>query len=105
MAAQLRLAAVLADPVHSDLAPKPRAHPTAVPKPSSGAAIDPSNWYKHINWLNTIVLLAIPTAAAVAALSTPLLWKTLVWAVAYYFITGTGITAGTSAVALLFPSS
>jgi stearoyl-CoA desaturase (Delta-9 desaturase) len=54
------------------------------------------NWYKHINWLNVVLIVGIPIYGLVAAYGTPLHWKTALWAVAYYFMTGMGITAGMS---------
>ncbi|KAF2217935.1 hypothetical protein CERZMDRAFT_31589 [Cercospora zeae-maydis SCOH1-5] len=52
------------------------------------------NWYKHVNWLNVILIVGIPVAGLITAIWTPLRWQTAVWAVAYYFATGLGITAG-----------
>ena len=54
-----------------------------------------SNWYKHIDWVNVAFVAIIPFFGLIAAFSTPLLWKTTVWALVYYFLTGLGITAGT----------
>jgi stearoyl-CoA desaturase (Delta-9 desaturase) len=53
-----------------------------------------ANWYEHINWLNTTVTVIIPIIGLIAAYFTPLHRATLVCAIAYYFITGLGITAG-----------
>ncbi|KAI9827471.1 MAG: stearoyl-CoA 9-desaturase [Thelocarpon impressellum] len=95
MATQLRLHIV-----ESDAAPrKPRQDgPAPAPAPAPPSVLDPamdaSNWYRHVNWLNVTVLLTIPLAAAVTAVSTPLQWRTAVWSVLYYFLTGIGITAG-----------
>jgi len=52
------------------------------------------NWYKHVNWLNVYLIIGIPMAGLYAATFTPLYTKTAIWAVAYYFATGLGITAG-----------
>merc|ERR1712014_73156 len=52
------------------------------------------NWYKHVNWLNVVLIVGIPIAGLITATWTPLRWQTAVWAVAYYFATGLGITAG-----------
>jgi stearoyl-CoA desaturase (delta-9 desaturase) len=52
------------------------------------------NWYKHINWINVTLILFVPLYGIIAAFWTPLQWKTAVWAVVYYFMTGLGITAG-----------
>ncbi len=53
-----------------------------------------ANWYKHVNWVNTTFIVGVPLAGCIMAFWTPLQWKTAVWAVAYYFMTGMGITAG-----------
>lgn len=53
-----------------------------------------ANWYTHVNWLNVTLIVGIPIYGLIAAYWTPLQWKTAVWAVAYYFMTGMGITAG-----------
>lgn len=52
------------------------------------------NWYKHVNWLNVFLIVGIPLLGCIQAFWTPLYWQTAVWAVAYYFMTGLGITAG-----------
>jgi stearoyl-CoA desaturase (delta-9 desaturase) len=56
--------------------------------------ITKANWYKHVNWLNVFFIIGIPLMGCIAAFWTPLQWKTAVFAVAYYFMTGLGITAG-----------
>ncbi|KAL6717253.1 stearoyl-CoA 9-desaturase [Lecanora helva] len=53
-----------------------------------------ANWYKHVNWLNTFLIVGIPIIGLVIAIWTPLYWRTALWSVAYYFATGLGITAG-----------
>ncbi|KAE9378392.1 hypothetical protein N431DRAFT_329878 [Stipitochalara longipes BDJ] len=53
-----------------------------------------SNWYLHIDWVNVVFVAVIPFFGLIAAFSTPLVWKTGVWALVYYFVTGLGITAG-----------
>ena len=63
--------------------------PHITEEPITGA-----NWYKHINWLNVTLIVALPIYGLVAAYWTPLQLKTAIWAVAYYFMTGLGITAG-----------
>jgi stearoyl-CoA desaturase (Delta-9 desaturase) len=52
------------------------------------------NWYKHIDWLNTTFTLLIPLTGLGLTYWVPLQWKTLLWAVIYYFNTGIGITGG-----------
>ena len=46
-----------------------------------------ANWYKHVNWLNTFLIVGIPLIGLVTAFFTPLYWQTAVWAIAYYFAT------------------
>ncbi|KAJ5793930.1 Fatty acid desaturase type 1 core [Penicillium paradoxum] len=52
------------------------------------------NWYRHVNWVNTTLILIVPLAGCVAAFYTPLRAITAAWALLYYFWTGLGITAG-----------
>lgn len=52
------------------------------------------NWHKHINWLNAVPVVIIPLCGIIAFPWVPLHRETAVWAVAYYFMTGLGITAG-----------
>ena|ERR1700761_990278 len=52
------------------------------------------NWYKHIDWLNTTFTVLVPCIGLVGTYWVPLQWKTLLFAVIYYFNTGLGITAG-----------
>lgn len=53
-----------------------------------------SNWYKHVNWLNVYLIVGIPLYGCVQAFWVPLHWRTALFAVVYYFMTGLGITAG-----------
>ena len=46
-----------------------------------------ANWYKHVNWLNTFLIVGIPFIGLITAFFTPLYWQTAVWAVMYYFAT------------------
>ena len=52
------------------------------------------NWYKHVNWLNVVLIIGVPLYGCIQAIWTPLRWQTAVWAMLYYFATGIGITAG-----------
>ncbi|KAF1982771.1 stearoyl-CoA desaturase [Aulographum hederae CBS 113979] len=52
------------------------------------------NWYKMVNWLNVYMIGVVPLMGCIAAVWTPLQWKTLIFAVGYYYCTGLGITAG-----------
>lgn len=56
--------------------------------------ITKSNWYKHINWLNVTLIVGIPLYGCIQAFWVPLHWRTALFAVVYYFMTGLGITAG-----------
>ncbi len=57
-------------------------------------AITKSNWWKHVNWLNVYFIVGIPLYGCIQAFWVPLKWQTALFAVAYYFMTGLGITAG-----------
>lgn len=99
-------------PTAGHLAVKPEylsSQPSAAAKksePNRNKAYDPrkphiadtklnsSNWYLHVNWLNTVLIVGVPLLGCVAAFWTPLYWQTAVWSVVYYFMTGLGITAG-----------
>lgn len=52
------------------------------------------NWHRHVNWINTALILIIPVFGCIAAFYTHLRLSTAVWAIIYYFWTGLGITAG-----------
>ena len=53
-----------------------------------------SNWYQHVNWLSTTLILIVPILACIAVSFTSLKFPTAIWAIVYYFWTGLGITAG-----------
>ena len=53
-----------------------------------------SNWYQQISWINVTFVAGIPLFGFIMAYHTPLVWKTAVWTLIYYFFTGLGITAG-----------
>ncbi|KAI1961447.1 stearoyl-CoA 9-desaturase [Ophidiomyces ophidiicola] len=53
-----------------------------------------SNWYQHVNWLNVVLILAVPLYGCYQAFYTPLQLKTAIWTTMYYYMTGIGITAG-----------
>jgi stearoyl-CoA desaturase (delta-9 desaturase) len=77
-----------------------------VPLRSSSSKYDPKkvhiadtpitwgNWYKHVNWLNTIFIVFIPLIGFISAYWVPLKVSTAIFSVIYYFNTGLGITAG-----------
>lgn len=60
----------------------------------SDQPITRKNWHKHVNWLNVVMILGLPSCGLIAAMWTPLYLKTAIFAIAYYFATGLGITAG-----------
>lgn len=53
-----------------------------------------SNWYRHVNWLNTFFIIGIPFMGFTAAYYHPLHRWTALFSVIYYVNTGLGITAG-----------
>ena len=60
------------------------------------------NWYLHLNWLNTVLIIFVPIMGLVSTYWVPLQMKTLAFSIAYYFWCGLGITAGKLPT---FPSS
>ena len=48
----------------------------------------------RLNWLHVPLLTITPILAVYGLLTAPLDWRTYLFAVAYYFLTGLGITAG-----------
>lgn len=50
--------------------------------------------YKRLNYIHCTLLLSTPLISLYGLLTTPVLFKTFVWTVVYYYITGLGITAG-----------
>ncbi len=52
------------------------------------------NWYKHVNWLNTTLIIFVPITGLIATYFVPLDYRTLIFTIIYYFNTGLGITAG-----------
>ncbi|KAJ5293705.1 hypothetical protein N7508_008526 [Penicillium antarcticum] len=53
-----------------------------------------TNWHKHVNWVNTSLILIVPFFGCIAAFYTKLRAITAAWAILYYLWTGLGITAG-----------
>lgn len=53
-----------------------------------------SNWHQHINWLNFILVVAVPVFGFSLMSVCPLQWKTAVLAVVLYIFGGLSITAG-----------
>lgn len=53
-----------------------------------------SNWYQHVNWLNTYFIIIVPIIGFISAYWVPLRLYTAIFSVIYYFNTGLGITAG-----------
>jgi stearoyl-CoA desaturase (delta-9 desaturase) len=52
------------------------------------------NFYKKVNWLNTTLVILIPTFGLYLARTTPLTYPTLLFSILYYFLTAFGITGG-----------
>lgn len=55
-----------------------------------------SNWPRHVNWLNTTLIIFIPLLGFVSAYWVPLQLYTAIFAIVFYFNAGLGITAGES---------
>lgn len=53
-----------------------------------------TNWYQHIDWFKTGLLVIIPMVAVYFAYSTPLTRPTLIFSVLLHLWAGIGITAG-----------
>lgn len=54
------------------------------------------NWHQHVSWLSFWFVLVMPLYGFIQAFWVPLHLETVIWAIAYYFITGLAITAGLS---------
>lgn len=52
------------------------------------------NWHQHVNWLNTILIVIVPIVGLISTYWVRANWKTVAFAVFYYFHCGLGITAG-----------
>jgi hypothetical protein len=50
--------------------------------------------YKRLNWLHTPLLVGTPLLALYGLATVTINWRTWIWAVVYYFLTGLGITMG-----------
>jgi stearoyl-CoA desaturase (delta-9 desaturase) len=71
--------------------------PIAAPKPYKHISDYPmtwSNWYLHIDWFKTGLLVVIPLLGCVGAYFTPLTRPTLIFSVLLHLWAGIGITAG-----------
>lgn len=55
-----------------------------------------SNWYQHLDWLSIYFIIVVPILGLIAATQTPLRLYTGIFAVIYYVMCGSGITAGVS---------
>ncbi|CAI6338925.1 unnamed protein product [Periconia digitata] len=79
-------------PSMSSQPPPPR---TSTSKPSiTSEPITLSNWYQHINWISTTLVIIVPIYGLFAIQYTPIHRLTLAWSLIYYFLTGFGITGG-----------
>lgn len=48
------------------------------------------NWYKHVNWLSTTLIIFLPLAGFISAYWVTLQRNTALFAIAYYFFSGLG---------------
>lgn len=51
-----------------------------------------TNWWQHVNWLNTYFIIVVPMIGLVASYWVNLQYKTAIFAVLYYFFSGLGIS-------------
>lgn len=51
-----------------------------------------ANWYQHVNWLNTYFIIMVPMVGLISSYWVSLQLKTAIFAVAYYFFAGLGIS-------------
>ena len=52
------------------------------------------NWHRHVNWVNTTLIVTVPFLGFVAAFDIQIQVPTAIWAIMFYFWTGLGIAAG-----------
>lgn len=64
------------------------------PEVEAKSYTDLADFVKHINVINSIILVGAPIAGIYGMLTVPLVWQTALFSVIYYFYTGLGITAG-----------
>ena len=50
------------------------------------------NWYQHVNWLNTYFIIVVPLIGLISSYWVDLQLKTAIFAVAYYYFAGLGIS-------------
>lgn len=53
-----------------------------------------SNWYQHVNWINSTFVVIIPFFGFIASYWVPLRLNTAIFAFIFYVNSGLGITAG-----------
>jgi hypothetical protein len=56
------------------------------------------NWYQHLDWLSIYFIIVVPISGLIASTQVPLRLYTGIFAVVYYVMCGSGITAGMSNV-------
>lgn len=78
----------------SDYKPMRRKLPTEQHIHISEVPMTWNNWHEHMNWFNITLGLIVPLLGLFSTLYVPLMTKTGLFAVFYYFNTGLGITAG-----------
>jgi len=54
------------------------------------------NWYQHLDWLSIYFIIVVPVSGLFAATQVSLRLYTGIFAVVYYVVCGSGITAGMS---------
>lgn len=56
------------------------------------------NWYQHLDWLSIYFIIVVPISGLIAATQVSLRLYTGTFAVVYYVMCGSGITAGMSSI-------
>jgi hypothetical protein len=81
-----------------------RKLPEAKKKPPSlfDEKVSLRNWYRFVNWPQSILLLGTPLIALYGMATTELQTKTLLWSILYYFITGLCITGGKQSIIIQY---
>ena len=69
---------------------------TGAPSDITEQPITWANWYQHVNWLNTYFIIVVPMVGLISSYWVNLQFKTAIFAVAYYFFAGLGISRLTS---------
>jgi hypothetical protein len=51
-----------------------------------------AHWYQHVNWLNTLFIVMVPMVGLISSYWVSPHLKTIIFAVAYYYFAGLGIS-------------